>query len=83
MTILYPFVYAMIFGIWRRLLGWEHSPVRRSILFVDIFLMLTPLLRVSVTTYAVISENIRREIKAGKPKEQAVAIALKKRGPGC
>ena len=28
----------------------------------------------------VISENIRREIKAGKPREQAVAIALKKAG---
>ena len=26
----------------------------------------------------VISENIRKEIKAGKPKEQAVAIALSK-----
>lgn len=28
----------------------------------------------------VIAENIRREIKAGKPKDQAVAIAYKKAG---
>lgn len=28
----------------------------------------------------VISENIRKEIKAGKPQEQAVAIALNKAG---
>lgn len=28
----------------------------------------------------VISENIRTEIKAGKPQKQAVAIALKKAG---
>jgi preprotein translocase subunit SecD len=28
----------------------------------------------------VISENIRKEIKAGKPKKQAIAIALSKAG---
>ena len=28
----------------------------------------------------VISENIRREVKAGKPQKQAVAIALHKAG---
>jgi hypothetical protein len=28
----------------------------------------------------VISENIRKEIKAGKPRKQAVAIALSKSG---
>lgn len=28
----------------------------------------------------VISENIRREIKAGKPQKQAIAIALRKAG---
>ena len=28
----------------------------------------------------VISENIRREIKAGKPQKQAIAIALRKVG---
>lgn len=28
----------------------------------------------------VISSNIRREIKAGKPKKQAVAIAMRKAG---
>lgn len=28
----------------------------------------------------VVSENIRREIKAGKPRKQAVAIALSKAG---
>lgn len=30
----------------------------------------------------VISENIRREIKAGKPRDQAVAIAMSKAGKG-
>lgn len=30
----------------------------------------------------VIAENIRREIKAGKPKDQAVAIAYEKAGKG-
>ena len=29
---------------------------------------------------AVISENIRREIKSGKPRAQAVAIAMSKAG---
>lgn len=28
----------------------------------------------------VISENIKKEIKAGRPKKQAIAIALKKAG---
>ena len=28
----------------------------------------------------VISDNIRREIKAGRPKDQAVAIAMRKAG---
>ena len=28
----------------------------------------------------VISENIRREVKAGKPQKQAIAIALQKAG---
>lgn len=28
----------------------------------------------------VVSENIRREIKAGRPQKQAVAIALRKAG---
>lgn len=31
---------------------------------------------------AVIAENIRTEIKAGKPKDQAVAIAFSKAGKG-
>ena len=30
----------------------------------------------------VISENIAKEIKAGKPKDQAVAIAMDKAGKG-
>ena len=32
------------------------------------------------TTKKVISTNIRREVKAGKPRKQAVAIALRKAG---
>ena len=30
----------------------------------------------------VISENIRREIRAGKPRKQAIAIAMRKAGKG-
>ena len=32
------------------------------------------------TSKKVISSNIRKEIKAGKPQKQAIAIALKKAG---
>jgi hypothetical protein len=32
------------------------------------------------TSKKVVSENIKREIKAGKPKDQAVAIAMLKSG---
>jgi hypothetical protein len=32
------------------------------------------------TSKKVVSENIKREIKAGKPKDQAVAIAMSKSG---
>jgi hypothetical protein len=55
MTILYPFFYALIFGLWRRELGWKDSRFRRSILVIDLFLMLTPLLKFGVTAYVVIS----------------------------
>ena len=55
MPFIHCLLYSLIFGIWRRLLGWEQSPIRRSMLVVAMFLLLLPLAKHGWPAYVVAS----------------------------
>ena len=46
---------SLIWALWRRCLGWEHSPIRRSVLVALMFAMLLPLALNSWVPYVVVS----------------------------
>ena len=46
---------SILWGLWRRCLGWEHSPIRRSVLVALMFVMLLPLAFKSWLLYAIVS----------------------------
>ena len=46
---------SILWALWRRCLGWEHSPIRRSVLVALMFVMLLPLVFKSWLLYAIVS----------------------------